>query len=110
VRDATGAVVSETNPTIVRRVVSEGRWKMTDMLIGVTKERDRREASFDEFEVAGRPAREAGLQRGSYLRRVRGVVFGFVGALPEARDIRRDGAGQGRSTTAEQSPVRSLER
>jgi cell division protein FtsI (penicillin-binding protein 3) len=84
VRDATGAVVSETNPTIVRRVVSEETArKMTDMLIGVTKEGGTGvEASFDEFEVAGKTgtAQKPDFKRGGYLKDA--YVASFFGFVP----------------------------
>ncbi|MBI5586913.1 MAG: PASTA domain-containing protein [Deltaproteobacteria bacterium] len=84
VRDANGKVVSETNPTIVRRVISEETArKMTDMLVSVTHEGGTGvKASLDEFEVAGKTgtAQKPDFKHGGYLKGA--FVASFFGFVP----------------------------
>ncbi len=84
IRDSSGHVVSETNPMIVRRVVSEATAsKMTNMLVGVTHEGGTGvQASFDEFEVAGKTgtAQKPDFKHGGYTKDA--FIASFFGFVP----------------------------
>jgi len=84
IRDSDGHLVSETNPTIVRRVISENTArKMTNMLVSVTHEGGTGvQASFDEFEVAGKTgtAQKPDFKHGGYLKDA--FVASFFGFVP----------------------------
>ncbi|TAN60091.1 PASTA domain-containing protein [bacterium] len=85
VRDLGGNAVNETNPVIVRRVISEKTAKrMTEMLIGVTETGGTgTRAKIDGFEVAGKTgtAQKADLKNGGYHESAYTATFmGFVPA------------------------------
>ena len=87
VADSRGAVVAETNPSIVRRVISEKTArKMTELLVGVTGSGGTgTRAALEGFEVAGKTgtAQKADLKKGGY--RAGAYVATFMGFVP-ARD------------------------
>lgn len=84
VKDQNGAVVSETSPTIVRRVVSEETArKITSMMIGVTQEGGTgTKAALEEFEVAGKTgtAQKPDFKRGGYMEGA--FMASFMGFVP----------------------------
>ncbi len=89
VKDSKGSVVAETNPAIVRRVVSEKTArKMTELLTGVTNEGGTgTKAAVEGFDVAGKTgtAQKADLKNGGYLEGA--YIASFMGFVP-ARDPR----------------------
>lgn len=84
VKDQSGAVVSETNPFIVRKVVSEETSrKITDMLVGVTKDGGTGvKAALPDFDVAGKTgtAQKPDLKNGGYMEGT--FVASFLGFVP----------------------------
>ncbi|MDP2689730.1 MAG: penicillin-binding transpeptidase domain-containing protein, partial [Deltaproteobacteria bacterium] len=83
VKEPNGAVVSETHPVIVRRVVSEETASLvTEMLIGVTKDGTGVNAAIGDFEVAGKTgtAQKPDLTNGGYMRGV--YLASFMGFVP----------------------------
>ncbi|MBI5971295.1 MAG: transpeptidase family protein [Deltaproteobacteria bacterium] len=85
VRDSRGAIVSENNPVVRRRVIStETASRMTDMLIGVTTSGGTGTmAALADFEVAGKTAtaQKPDLKEGGYLDKAfMAAFFGFVPA------------------------------
>lgn len=84
VADSKGAVVAETNPSIVRRVISEKTArKMTELLVGVTNSGGTgTRAALDGFEVAGKTgtAQKADLKKGGYHESA--YVATFMGFVP----------------------------
>ncbi len=84
VKDQSGAIVTESNPFIVRRVISEQTAKkVTDMLVGVTKDGGTGlNAALDDFEVAGKTgtAQKPDLKNGGYMDGA--FVASFFGFVP----------------------------
>lgn len=85
IKDPSGKVISETGPTIVRKVVSEDTAKkMTEMMIGVTQAGGTgTKAALADFEVAGKTGtaqkpdfRHGGYEKGAFMA----SFFGFVPA------------------------------
>ncbi len=85
IKDSSGRVISETGPTIVRKVVSEETAKkMTEMLIGVTEAGGTGTmAALADFEVAGKTGtaqkpdfKHGGYEKGAFMA----SFFGFVPA------------------------------
>ncbi|MEK7772970.1 MAG: penicillin-binding transpeptidase domain-containing protein, partial [Deltaproteobacteria bacterium] len=118
IKDSSGRVISETNPVVVRRVVSEDTAKkLTEMLITVTHDGGTGEkAAIEDFEVAGKTGtaqkpdfKHGGYERGAFVASFFGFVparaprlaiivtidepkgdhFGGVVAAPAFRDIAR---------------------
>ncbi|MBI5345359.1 MAG: PASTA domain-containing protein, partial [Deltaproteobacteria bacterium] len=83
-RDSKGGAVSEAHPVIVRRVISEATAKkMTDMLIGVTRDEGTGvKAAIDGFDAAGKTgtAQKPDLRNGGYLKDA--YVASFMGFIP----------------------------
>ncbi len=83
VKEPNGAVVRQTNPTIVRKVISEDTARLvTQMLIGVTVEGTGVKAAIDDFEVAGKTgtAQKPDLVRGGYMKGA--YLASFMGFVP----------------------------
>lgn len=84
IKDPSGAVVRENNPTAVRRVVSEETArKMTQMLIGATEDGSTGvKAAMDEFEVAGKTgtAQKPDHKNGGYAEGA--YIASFLGFAP----------------------------
>lgn len=84
VKDSSGAVVSETNPVIMRKVISEDTARrLTDMLVGVTEDGGTgTNAALDDFEVAGKTgtAQKPDLKNGGYMKGA--YLASFVGFAP----------------------------
>lgn len=88
VSEPDGRVVREMNPVVVRKVISEETAaKVTDMLVGVTREGTGVKAAIDDFEVAGKTgtAQKPDLSNGGYMRGA--FVASFMGFVP-AREPR----------------------
>lgn len=87
IRTPDGAIVSENHPTVVRKIIStENSRKMTEMLIGVTKEDGTGlKAAIEGFEVAGKTgtAQKPDLRSGGYMKDA--YIASFFGYVP-ARD------------------------
>lgn len=85
IKDSSGRAVSETNPVVVRRVISEDTArKLTDMLITVTQEGGTGvKAAIEDFDVAGKTGtaqkpdfKHGGYEKGAFVA----SFFGFVPA------------------------------
>lgn len=84
IKDPNGAVVRESHPEILRRVISEDTArKMTEMLIGVTEQGGTGvKAAMPDFEVAGKTgtAQKPDFKNGGYMKDA--FVASFFGFVP----------------------------
>lgn len=89
IKEPGGKVITESNPVVVRRIISEDTaGKMTDMLVGVTKEGGTGvKAALSDFEVAGKTgtAQKPDFNRGGYASGA--YIASFFGFTP-AKDPR----------------------
>ncbi|MBI1910969.1 MAG: transpeptidase family protein [Deltaproteobacteria bacterium] len=84
IKDSSGKVISESNPTIVRRIISEDTArKVTDMLIEVTKQGGTgTKAAIEGFDVAGKTgtAQKPDFKHGGYASGA--YMASFMGYVP----------------------------
>ncbi len=84
IKDPSGNIVSESNPVVLRRIISEGTAeRLADMMIGVTKEGGTgARAALQDFEVAGKTgtAQKPDLKNGGYMKDA--YLSSFIGFAP----------------------------
>lgn len=83
IKEPNGDIVRQTNPTIVRKVISEDTaGKLTRMLVEVTEEGTGVQAAIDDFDVAGKTgtAQKPDLVSGGYMKNA--YVASFMGFVP----------------------------
>ncbi|MEK6532087.1 MAG: penicillin-binding protein 2, partial [Deltaproteobacteria bacterium] len=87
IKDPSGNIVSESNPVVVRRIISEGTAeKVTRMMIGVTNDGGTGvRAALSDFEVAGKTgtAQKPDLKNGGYKKDA--YFSSFIGFVPARR-------------------------
>ena len=83
VKEPNGTVVRQTNPTIVRKVISEDTAReVTRMLVEVTVDGTGVNAAIDDFDVAGKTgtAQKPDLVKGGYMKGA--YLASFMGFVP----------------------------